>query len=137
MKKETSIVYTSHWIKDGHHCAVHSERKAGDYTAKFWFTDWNPFPCMHMVSTFAVVGKWLTENGWTREIPARISYTTDTIDETTGELIDHTISVYNYVPVHEEKTKLKTTIETYRDFLGEHKLADEYERWLKENTEAN
>lgn len=100
-KATTSIVYTSTWTKGTKLCYVHSERKDGDRTARFWFTGWNPFPCMYMVSTAKIVTKWLVDNGWTREIRARISRTNDVIDDCTGEVLDHSVSIYNYIPVRE------------------------------------
>ncbi len=100
-KVENKIVYTSTWTKGTKLCRVHSERESGDRVAKFWFTGWNPFPCMYMTSTAKCVTKWLIDNGWTREVCARISWTHNVIDDCTGEVLDHSVSVYSYIPVRE------------------------------------
>lgn len=97
MKAETNVVYTSHWEKGNLSCTVHSERKSGDRTARFWFTGYNPFPCFYMVSTATCITRWLRENGWVQNHNSRVSYTTDTIDEW-GDTIDHSVTVY-YMPV--------------------------------------
>ena len=104
-KATTTIVYTSTWTKGAKICTVHSERKDGDRTARFWFTGWNPFPCFYMMSSAKIVTKWLVDNGWTREIRARISATLDVIDDCTGEILNHSVAVYNYIPVRETATE--------------------------------
>lgn len=100
-KATTTIVYMSTWTKGNKLCNVRSERKYGDRVARFWFSGWNPFPCFYMTSTAKIVTKWLVDNGWTREVRARISVTNDVIDDCTGEILDHSVTVYNYIPVRE------------------------------------
>lgn len=103
MRKETSVVYTSKWTDGSHTCMVHSERKSGERFAKFWFTGWNPFPCVYMESTYTIISEWLTAAGYKKAIQERVSYTTDTIDSETGEIIDHTNVVYITKAIPETK----------------------------------
>lgn len=103
MRKETSVVYTSKWTNGNHTCMVHSERKSGERFAKFWFTGWNPFPCVYMESTYTLISEWLTAAGYKKAIQERVSYTTDTIDSETGEIIDHTNVVYITKAIPETK----------------------------------
>lgn len=114
-KVENKIVYTSTWTKGTKICRVHSERKDGDRTARFWFTGWNPFPCFYMMSSAKIVTKWLIDNGWTREIRARISRTNYVIDDCTGELLDHNVTVYNYIPVRETAPEEEELIEVLEE----------------------
>lgn len=130
MKRETVVTYMSTWTKEGKTCHVHSERKAGDRTAKFWFRGWNPFPCMYMTSTATCVGNWLNSNGWKRIPNDRINIIDDDIDETTGEILNHSVLVYNFIPTRESEPatesiidmvkagKRTMAIKKYRELIG-------------------
>lgn len=61
--------YQSIWTKDNRICKVNSRanyKNGHPDKIVFTFIGWNPFPCYSMVSTYPVVAKWLTENGWTK-----------------------------------------------------------------------
>lgn len=106
-KREVSVVFVSRWSKENEICTVHSKRKEGDKTARFWFTGYNPFPCFYMMSTYTCVSGWLEGNGWKKDNFQRVSYTTDIIDDATGEILEHNCSVYN-TRVIREKAEEKT-----------------------------
>lgn len=129
MRKETSVAYTSKWTDGNHTCMVHSERKSGERFAKFWFTGWNPFPCVYMESTYTLISEWLTAAGYKKAIQERVSYTTDTIDSETGEIIDHATAVYitKAIPATETKETIPEllrqgrrshAVKVYRDITG-------------------
>ena len=96
-----TIIYESTWTKGNRVCRVYSRKKGDEKKSFFWFAGDNPFPCFNMSSTFVCVSKWLAENGWQREINSRTTYINDVINDETGELIDHSTVVYNYVPARE------------------------------------
>ena len=127
MKTEREICYVSEWTKGDKTCKVHSARKDGNKKANVWFTGWNPFPCFAMETTATCVIKWLKANGWERKVNGSITMFNDTIDEETGEVVDHTTTVYNYIPVTENKETIPEllrqgrrshAVKVYRDITG-------------------